>query len=223
MDLKGEAIRSPSPSVWKNILIAGTHIQELGVDFKESFIIKVNKRSQLSFWDSKWLINGKLKTKFPRLFLLDSDKDARIVDRVHESDSGITVTSCWSRQPSGRTLGELSELQQHVSGYCFEETGHDTCSWALSHNGIFTLRSLSLILDDLSIANTYVEETMCNNLVPKKVEIFVWRLCKKRLPVKTELDKRGIDLHSVRYLLCDDDLETVEHSFIFCKCAMEVW
>ncbi|XP_071707958.1 uncharacterized protein [Rutidosis leptorrhynchoides] len=64
---------------------------------------------------------------------------------------------------------------------------------------------------------------MRNKLVPKKLEIFVWRVCKKRLPVKVELDKRGIDLHSVRCPLCDDGLETVEHSLIFCKCAMDVW
>ncbi|XP_071715045.1 uncharacterized protein [Rutidosis leptorrhynchoides] len=64
---------------------------------------------------------------------------------------------------------------------------------------------------------------MRNNLVPKKLQIFAWRASQKRLPALTELDKRGIDLNSVRCLLCDDDLETVEHSLIFCKSAMDVW
>ncbi|XP_071739493.1 uncharacterized protein [Rutidosis leptorrhynchoides] len=46
---------------------------------------------------------------------------------------------------------------------------------------------------------------------------------KKRLPVKLELDRRGIDLHSVRCPLCDDDLESVDHSIIFCEHALDVW
>ncbi|XP_071729054.1 uncharacterized protein [Rutidosis leptorrhynchoides] len=38
-----------------------------------------------------------------------------------------------------------------------------------------------------------------------------------------ELDKRGLDLHGVRCPLCDDDLETVDHSLIFCKHVIDVW
>ncbi|XP_071695843.1 uncharacterized protein [Rutidosis leptorrhynchoides] len=46
---------------------------------------------------------------------------------------------------------------------------------------------------------------------------------KQRLPVRTELDKRGVDLHSVRCPMCDEDLETAEHTLINCKFAKDVW
>ncbi|XP_071739750.1 uncharacterized protein [Rutidosis leptorrhynchoides] len=46
---------------------------------------------------------------------------------------------------------------------------------------------------------------------------------KKRLPVRIELDKRGIDLHSVCFPLCDDDLESMDHTLTFCNLAQEVW
>ncbi|XP_071695363.1 uncharacterized protein [Rutidosis leptorrhynchoides] len=65
--------------------------------------------------------------------------------------------------------------------------------------------------------------TLRNNLVPKKIEIFVWRALKKRIPVRLELDKRGIDLHSVRCPICDDDLESVDHALIFYKHVIDVW
>ncbi|XP_071708422.1 uncharacterized protein [Rutidosis leptorrhynchoides] len=61
------------------------------------------------------------------------------------------------------------------------------------------------------------------NWCRKKIEVFVWRTNKKRLPVLIELDKRGIDLHSVRCPLCDDDIESVNHSLILCKHAFDVW
>ncbi|XP_071705251.1 uncharacterized protein [Rutidosis leptorrhynchoides] len=66
-------------------------------------------------------------------------------------------------------------------------------------------------------------ETIRNNLVPKKIEIFIWRALKKRLPTLVELDNRGIDLNSVRCPICDDDVETIEHSLIFCSYVMDIW
>ncbi|XP_071713354.1 uncharacterized protein [Rutidosis leptorrhynchoides] len=62
-----------------------------------------------------------------------------------------------------------------------------------------------------------------NSLVPKKFEIFVWRLILKRIPVRVELDKKGIDLHSMRCPICDDNLESIEHTFLFCSNAMDIW
>ncbi|XP_071702815.1 uncharacterized protein [Rutidosis leptorrhynchoides] len=38
-----------------------------------------------------------------------------------------------------------------------------------------------------------------------------------------ELDKRGIDLHSVRCPICDNDTESVDHSLATCNDASELW
>ncbi|XP_071739199.1 uncharacterized protein [Rutidosis leptorrhynchoides] len=65
--------------------------------------------------------------------------------------------------------------------------------------------------------------TQKNNLIPKKVGVFVWRAKRKRLPVLVELDKRGVDLNSVRCPLCDDTLESVEHTLFSCVHAKVVW
>ncbi|XP_071730903.1 uncharacterized protein [Rutidosis leptorrhynchoides] len=82
---------------------------------------------------------------------------------------------------------------------------------------------ISIIDDELIAPCGSTSDTLRNRLVPKKLEIFVWRTIKNRIQVRCELDKRGIDLHSVRCPLCDDDLETVEHSIIFCKFSLDLW
>ncbi|XP_071708159.1 uncharacterized protein [Rutidosis leptorrhynchoides] len=101
----------------------------------------------------------------------------------------------------------------------------DTWTWSLVGNHKFTVKILSDIVDEKLLATGSLSDTptMRNNFVPKKLKIFVWRLVKRRLPVRIELDKRGIDLHSVRCLLCDDDTESIDHTFIFCSYGMEVW
>ncbi|XP_071715217.1 uncharacterized protein [Rutidosis leptorrhynchoides] len=86
------------------------------------------------------------------------------------------------------------------------------------------MKQLSKIIDEnLNSPGNQGEETIWNSLVPKIIELFAWRAFLKRLPMRMELDKRGIDLHSVRCPLCDDYLETVDHVLIFCNHAQEVW
>ncbi|XP_071704435.1 uncharacterized protein [Rutidosis leptorrhynchoides] len=46
---------------------------------------------------------------------------------------------------------------------------------------------------------------------------------RRRLPVRVELDNRGIDLHTVRCPICDDDMESTDHALVLCKLAFEVW
>ncbi|XP_071692865.1 uncharacterized protein [Rutidosis leptorrhynchoides] len=64
---------------------------------------------------------------------------------------------------------------------------------------------------------------MRNSSVPKKVELFVWRTRKGRILTLPELDKRGIDLNSVCCPICDDDIETLDHSLLSCKLAKDIW
>ncbi|GJU42534.1 RNA-directed DNA polymerase, eukaryota, reverse transcriptase zinc-binding domain protein [Tanacetum coccineum] len=43
-----------------------------------------------------------------------------------------------------------------------------------------------------------------------------------RLPVKDELDKKGIDLHSVLCLVCDNAYESIDHEIVLCSEVMKV-
>ncbi|PWA66455.1 reverse transcriptase domain, Reverse transcriptase zinc-binding domain protein [Artemisia annua] len=59
-------------------------------------------------------------------------------------------------------------------------------------------------------------QTRWNKYIPIKININTWRVANERLPTRVNLDKRGIDLHSVRCPVCDDDLEIENHIFVHC-------
>ncbi|XP_071728610.1 uncharacterized protein [Rutidosis leptorrhynchoides] len=72
------------------------------------------------------------------------------------------------------------------------------------------------------VAGQFQRETDINKLLPQSLGIFNWRVTRRRLPVRIELDKRGIDLHTVRCPLCDEDVESIDHAIVLCKYALEV-
>ncbi|GKB65405.1 RNA-directed DNA polymerase, eukaryota, reverse transcriptase zinc-binding domain protein [Tanacetum coccineum] len=87
--------------------------------------------------------------------------------------------------------------------------------WKLSEDGDFKVKELSRLIEDkIHQVENDAQETLWNKLVPKKVNVFVWRALKGRLPVRVELDRRGIDLDSVLCACCNDSVESCTHCLV---------
>ncbi|XP_071689003.1 uncharacterized protein [Rutidosis leptorrhynchoides] len=199
-------------------------MEDSQVYFKDTFIKTVGDGGNTLFWKEHWIGDDKLCNLFPRLFRLDLQPDATIKDRRGDDDFESSAVWRWKREPNGRVRTELDTLLKILSTSSFNCRIKDKWNWSLATNAIFKVKTLSSIIDEQFLGSSdSAHGTIRNKLVPKKLEIFVWRALKGRLPVRVELDKRGIDLHSVRCPLCDDDLESVEHSLVSCKHASEVW
>ncbi|GKB51716.1 retrovirus-related pol polyprotein from transposon TNT 1-94, partial [Tanacetum coccineum] len=85
----------------------------------------------------------------------------------------------------------------------------DRWKWLLSKDGVFTVKELSRLFEEkILVLDNRGRETIWNKLVSKKVNIFVWRALRGRLPVRVELDIRGVDLDSV---LCPN--ESIDSAF----------
>ncbi|XP_071713279.1 uncharacterized protein [Rutidosis leptorrhynchoides] len=228
--------------------LSGNLIEELQVNFKDSFVKTIGDGDSVSFWNDCWLGSSCFRDLYPRLFRLEARQNASVKDRLNaftsaqhaslvaaahvvsaaagcSSSTVAAVNWEWVRPPAGRTLSELNSLMVLIRDVSLVSDKKDSWKWALASNGLFTVKALSSIIDEHILGNTPQpgEETCRNYLVPKKVELFIWRALIKRLPVRLELDKRDIDLHTVRCPLCDDGLESVDHSLILCSSAQEIW
>ncbi|GKA40871.1 transposon TX1 [Tanacetum coccineum] len=75
----------------------------------------------------------------------------------------------------------------------------DRWRWAFQENGDFTVKELTKLVEEktLSVAS--------------------------RLPVREELDKRGIDLDTLLCPSCGDMVESCSHCLVMCNFAMSVW
>lgn len=72
------------------------------------------------------------------------------------------------------------------------------------------------------LSESGVQETLWSKLVPKKVNIFVWRAQRGRLPVRVELDRRGVDLDAVLCPSCNNFVESCAHSLVTWDLAMSI-
>nr|GFA09689.1 reverse transcriptase domain, reverse transcriptase zinc-binding domain protein [Tanacetum cinerariifolium] len=90
----------------------------------------------------------------------------------------------------------------------------------LDGSRVFSVKGVRKLTGSISINES---RTRWNNLVPTKVNIASWRIKNQRIPTRVNLDYRGIDLHLIHCLVCDDDLETEEHILVKCVVAKNIW
>ena len=95
----------------------------------------------------------------------------------------------------------------------------DTFKWTLISNGTFTVK---LYYEDLLNGHTrYLHKYLWKLKIPLKIKIFLWFLNRKKILTKDNLIKqRWIGCKKCVYC---DAYEFVEHLFIKCPFARDIW
>ncbi|GJZ86448.1 cytochrome P450 [Tanacetum coccineum] len=214
------SIRSKS-GPWCQIAKLNKDINVHGMDLHSLFKKKVGNGETTGFWTEKWIGNSPLRYSFLRLFRLESQPNCRVCEwapiiGLHMSSVGpsglprIIFSWAWSRLPrTPADFSELLELESLISNLQIT-SDHDKWECLIDPSRNFTVKGMrNDISNTLTPSNP--SPTRWNKLVPIKVNIAAWRIEKRRIPTKVNLDLRGIDLHSVRCSICDEDLETKDH------------
>ncbi|GJX89544.1 putative RNA-directed DNA polymerase [Tanacetum coccineum] len=211
--------------VWRNILSSGAAIDALGIPFRNSFSRKVISGVDTLFWKDIWLDDGScLMAKFPRLYALDSNPNCHFFDRWVLKEDDWRGCWSWRVQPRGRSVGELHSLLSLINGLSLKTGVSDDWKWTLNSNDGFSVNCLSKLIDHqlhsspiLSLSPTW------NSWVPRKVNIFNWRVYNDGIPHLSNLDKRGIDVHSLLCPLCDLEVEDTNHVLFSCSKVKVLW
>ncbi|MCH99929.1 putative ribonuclease H protein, partial [Trifolium medium] len=110
----------------------------------------------------------------------------------------------------------------------------DILCWQGTTNGHFTVKSGYHAIMEWDMANTHqaqasnyqMDEHTWNNLwkmvVPPKQTHLLWRILHNALLVKTNLISKGILCDSL-CPRCNQEIETIDHTLLFCDWAKQVW
>ncbi|GKE64956.1 RNA-directed DNA polymerase, eukaryota, reverse transcriptase zinc-binding domain protein [Tanacetum coccineum] len=176
----------------------------------------------VKFWDEEWLGTFKLADVYPRLYALESMKDCNISDHLLKLSGRLSSAWNWRRSiRNGREKEEMESLASLLEGVEIK-SGLDGWCWSFESSGKFSVKSLRVKLDEKILFFSH-EKTRWNSLVPKKVNILVWRADKDSLAIKCNLDKRCIDLHSILCPMCEEDVKSLDHLMGRCSWSHSIW
>lgn len=74
----------------------------------------------------------------------------------------------------------------------------DKWEWIIGTDGSFEVSNTIKHIDYIILQEDIVQTTWCR-LVPIKLNVFLWRVLRDRIPTTENLVKRGIDIH---FMLC---------------------
>ncbi|GKE58687.1 RNA-directed DNA polymerase, eukaryota, reverse transcriptase zinc-binding domain protein, partial [Tanacetum coccineum] len=172
----------------------------------------------IRFWDDVWCGNTPLKTSFPRVHMLDTDKGCFVVNRISNPD----WTSLLRRSSRGGIeANQFLSLKNLIKDVKLSDH-RDTWTWIPDIAKGFSVASVRQLIDScLSMGNP--QATRWIQAIPIKANVFLWRLFLNKLPSRVNLDKKGIDLDSLICPVCNEDVETVNHLFFSCDMAKDLW
>jgi hypothetical protein len=177
-------------------------------------------------WDR--MLNDRFHSKFYKIITSDPNccKPSNTWVSVYLSNKYITpliYISIHQKHPKINRQ-EFEELQNILQNVVITFDCRDRWRWALHESGEFTVKELTKMVEEkiLDVDNNGGVATIWNKWIPIKVNIIVWRALKGRLPVREELDKRGIDLDTL-CPSCGNMVEAGSHCLVMCNFAMSVW
>ncbi|KAJ9536243.1 hypothetical protein OSB04_un000576 [Centaurea solstitialis] len=119
--------------------------------------------------------------------------------------------------------GELADLESKLVGWEPKRSMKDLWAWELDRINGFSVKGLWKILAEVGREGNDGEKTVWLSLVPKKVNVFMWRLRRDRLPTRVVLDNLGVDLDSTLCPRCGDAREDLDHALFNCGVVKALW
>ncbi|GKC82639.1 RNA-directed DNA polymerase, eukaryota [Tanacetum coccineum] len=211
-----DGAKCTTTGIWGRIVKAINSLHEKELVPLSFLQRRVGNGDSTKFWHETWMGNSPLKSQFPRLFRLALNKDCTIRECWN---NGWDLS--WSRPiTSGTNSQHLSTVLNLLSSFTLSDA-EDSWSWSLGSPS-FTVKCTREHIDNNILPDGGME-TRWNRYLPKKINIFIWRVLRDRLPTRWNLSHKGIDLDSLNCLICDTSVETTNHSLWFCSLATTLW
>ncbi|PWA80221.1 RNA-directed DNA polymerase, eukaryota [Artemisia annua] len=127
----------------------------------------------------------------------------------------------WRRNPNGVESSQLSALMDALTNVSFNDEA-DKWIWNVNNSHIFSVSNARQLIDAINLPSGN-RPANWSKFVPIKINIFAWRLLQNRLPTKTNLNDRDIDVPNILCSMCNEVQEDASHIFLQCEVASQVW
>nr|GEW21052.1 hypothetical protein [Tanacetum cinerariifolium] len=131
-----------------------------------------------------------------RMFSNSSALWVNVIKSLHGSDGGFSYNGCSSKGLWAQIVAVLSNLGVQNTAYLNEllfdisllniQVDTDKCLWSLDKEGAFAVAPLPSLIDDITLPSLDFS-TSWDNVIPRRLNIFMWRLKIDKLPHRLNL------------------------------------
>jgi ribonuclease HI len=142
------------------------------------------------------------------------------------ADVILPDTKCWNL-PLLTTLLNSSGVNKVLNTPLFNSVLEDKRIWRMEKNGAYSVRSayrlcVQELLDTSHLRMDGSWNLIWNLKAPPRVRNLLWRICRRCIPTRVNLQSRGVNCTTV-CSLCNDHDEDSRHLFFDCSSSKNVW
>ncbi|GKC09769.1 RNA-directed DNA polymerase, eukaryota, reverse transcriptase zinc-binding domain protein [Tanacetum coccineum] len=213
----GGYVKDGAKSCWLSIVNELNTLKNKGINLLDFLHVKLGNGDKTAFWEDRWIEGSTLKTRYPRLFNLETCKSIMVSMKLEQPG----LEDSFRRTPMGGVeqvqFDELSDLLQNVTLSPIS----DRWNRALESSGDFSVASVRKAIDDKSLPEVD-SKTRWIKYVPIKVNVHAWKVKTDSLPTRFNISRRGIDIESIMCAICDNGVETSSHLFFSCCMVRQI-
>nr|GEV75932.1 RNA-directed DNA polymerase, eukaryota [Tanacetum cinerariifolium] len=133
---------------------------------------------------------------------------------------------CFKVTFNRRPRGGVEECQwnelSHMLSSIVLSPASDCWAWSLDGNGIFSVKSAREKIDKHFLINS-TSSTGWSKLLLIKLNVLVWHMFLDKLPTRTNLSNRSMDIPYVLCPVCESEAESHNHLFFGCLLALDLF
>ena len=204
--------------IWRSILLKMQKLDPIFLNLTNIMQVNIGDGDSTRFWEDSWNDKGILKRSFPRLFALEVEKEVKVKDRI------MSNVEDWNRRRDirgGREREEATALKMLLE----KETLTNTKDRWMVPGAPNNAYSTKWLRDCLETHKTMGQEFLdiWNKWIPKKCNVFIWRLIQNKIPTRKTLSDIGIDIPCTLCPLCEEKEEDLKHLFLECLVTASYW
>ena len=141
------------------------------------------------------------------------------------TDSAWEWNLSWRRPLFDNEVASTVGFLEDISHTALQQHAADSWVWKPESNGYYSSRSAYILLQGNSEEGNMddIFKDLWKLKIPAKASIFAGRLIRDRLPTKSNMRKRQIDINDSLCPFCSIKEETASHLFFDCSKTQHFW